>query len=344
MEPFNVQKFEYKKLVTYTDNFSESNYIGRFQFGKLYRGQIPNLAIARYLVVKIWEAIPETYNYKPGDNKLRLMKEIILLRHEMVLNHPGIVKLYGFCIDGEKLCVVYKVKAFDSVYNLIPKDGFTWLQRIKAAFGLASVLKFLHSGKSAFYKPFIVQNLDAAHIVLDEEYNPKLCDFGMISGGIFPCRRTYSDHQHVIGCYGYTDIDASSKGHCSNKQDVFAFGVILLSLISKRVYTEEDRRAGAPFVYEWAIREFEANADELNEATDFSLVHKSLAGESDFCPGDGHKITMLALECVVKAENERPTMKQIFRSMRKLEVVKQHADYVGANKVLCPYDPCDVDW
>ncbi|KAI3469047.1 hypothetical protein Pfo_025710 [Paulownia fortunei] len=316
MEPINVQKLKYKKLVSYTDNFCESNYIGLYL----------NFRGTRYMMVKIWE-VPLIYNYKPGDNQLRLM-EIILLRHEMLINHPGMVKLYGYCCEGEHLGVVYEFKPFDLVFNLIPKDGFTWLQRIEAAFGLASLLKFLHAG---FYKPFIVQNLDAAHIVLDE-----LCDFGLISGGIFPDRRTYSGH-HVIGCYGYIDIGASSKGHCSNKQDVFAFGVILLSLISQRVYTEEDRQAGVPFVYKWALRESEAfESDSDMENTQFSLVHKSQAAESDFCPADGHKITMLALECVNGVEYARPTMKQVVRSLLKLEVVKQHADFLGVNKLLHP--------
>ncbi|GFQ07125.1 hypothetical protein PHJA_002856600 [Phtheirospermum japonicum] len=107
----------------------------------------------------------------------------------------------------------------------------------------------------------------------------------------------------------------------------------ILCLISKRAYTEKERRASAPFVYERAVREFEeANANEIKKATDFTLVHESLAGECDFSPGDGHKITMLAPECVIKAENECPTMKQVFRSLRKLEVVKQHADYVDQVK------------
>ncbi|KAK6137914.1 hypothetical protein DH2020_028348 [Rehmannia glutinosa] len=366
--PITIQKLNYKKLVIYTDDFSESNYIGRFQFGKLYRGLIPNPRRKRYVMVKIWE-VPEIYNYKPGDNKIRLMvccmsiyfkylsifvsrtfdthdiyalvqEETILLRHEMLISHPGMLKLYGYCCEGEHLGVVYEIRPFDSLFNLIPKDGFTWLQRIKAALGLASILKFLHAGNSSFYVPFIVQNLDAAHVVLDEEYNPKLCDFGLISGGIFPYRKTYSGH-HVIGCYGYTDIAASSRGDCSNKQDVFAFGVILVSLISKRVYTEEDRQAGTPFVYEWAIRESEAYEKSEGDMknTNFSLVHKSLAAECDLlCPADAHKITMLALECVNKAEHERPTMKQVFRSLRKLEVVKQHADYLKANTELCPWE------
>ncbi|EYU30532.1 hypothetical protein ABFS82_14G178600 [Erythranthe guttata] len=338
MEPDNVLKFEYKELVRFTDNFSDSNYIGRFQFGKIYRGVFGEV-YPIYMLVKMWE-VPEIYNYKPGDDKVRLMEEVVLLRHEVVIKHPCMVKLYGYCFDDEHLGVIYSLKPFDSIYNLIPRDSFTWLQRIKSAFGLASLLKFLHAKNStSYYAPFVVQNLDAAHIVLDEDYNPRLCDFGLICGGIFPDRRSYSG---PLGCYGYIDVCASNTYDCSNKKDVFAFGVILLSLISKRVYTEEDRQSGFPTVYEWALGQCQAfeSYSEMKDAK-FSLVHKSMAYESEFCGKDGHKITMIALECVNRVQSERPAMKQVFRSLRKLEVVKNNADFVGANNKLL-LRPCEI--
>lgn len=127
----------------------------------------------------------------------------------------------------------------------------------------------------------------------------------------------------------------------SSKQDVFAFGVILVSLISKRAYTEEHRQGGVPFIYKWALGEsetFKSCSDMKN--TQFSLVHESLQPDSDFCVGDGHKISMLALECVNRVEAERPTMKQVCRSLLKLEVVKHHSDFIGAsnNLLLRPYE------
>lgn len=116
---------------------------------------------------------------------------------------------------------------------------------------------------------------------------------------------------------------------------MFAFGVILVSLISKRVYSEEDRVNGVPYVYEWALREadaFESEGGMTN--TEFSLVNESLAAECELFPGDGHKITKLALDCVNGDVSQRPTMKQVYRVLKKLETVKQHADFFGANKEL----------
>ncbi|KAL7086965.1 hypothetical protein ACP275_13G036000 [Erythranthe tilingii] len=248
------------------------------------------------------------------------MEEVILLRNVPLISHPGMVPLYGYCNEGGHLAVVYEFKPFDSVVNLIPKDDFTWLQRFKVSFGLAALLKFMHAGNSSPFKPFIVHNLDAAHIILDENYNPS-----SVSGGIFNEGITYLS-DCVIGCYGYTNVGTS--GNCSNKEDVFAYGVILLSLISRRVHTEEDRKAGVPFIYEWAVKEYEAFECQNSK---FSLVHKSLSEGGDFSPSDGYKITKLALECINGVEHERPTMEQVFSSLLELEVAKQHADFLGAN-------------
>lgn len=72
MEPRNVIKFNHRKLASWTNNFSDSNYIGRFQFGKLYRGVFSYPPWITNFLVKIWE-VPEMDSYEPGDNEIRLM-------------------------------------------------------------------------------------------------------------------------------------------------------------------------------------------------------------------------------------------------------------------------------
>ncbi|KAK6144761.1 hypothetical protein DH2020_021581 [Rehmannia glutinosa] len=324
----------YEELACYTNNFCESNYLGHFQFGKFYRGKIECAERTQYVLMKIWE-VSKIYIYKRGDNELRLMDEVILPRHERVTNHPGMAKLYGYCFEGDHLGVVYDFKPFVSLFNLIPEAGFTWLQRIKVALEFASLLKFLHAVKCSSYKPFIVRNLDCTHLVLDEDYIPKLCDFGLITGGIFPDRTIYTGH-HVLGSYGYIDCSTIFSGVFSDKQDVYAFGTIFLSLISKSVYTEEDRQNSAPCRVVWAWESFYADDDSETEVKKpkFSLVHQSLVAESDYDPADGHKITMLAMECTDNDVSVRPTMKQVVRSLLKLKVVKKNADFFGVNKVL----------
>ncbi|XP_073313407.1 probable serine/threonine-protein kinase PBL17 isoform X1 [Primulina huaijiensis] len=327
MDYDTLSQVPYESLVCYTDNFSVGNFLGHFQFGKFYHGKIVRNGGVQHVVVKIWE-VPVIYSYRPGENELRLLDELTLLRRHTLISHPGLVTLCEYCFDGEHLGVVYEFKALDSLYYLIPKDGFTWLQRIKVALRFAILLKFLHAGNPR-YKPYIVRNLDAAHILLEEDYNPKLCDFGTITGGIFP-DRTKITEVVVRGCYGYIDERAAILGIWSDEQDVFAFGTILLSLISKRVYTEEDRVCKMPNVNEWAWDKYHDNSDK------YSLVHESLTAESDFDPVDGRKITCLGIQCLHDSDYYRPTMKQVVKRLLKLKVVKRHADFLGVNTMHSP--------
>ncbi|KAH6773760.1 hypothetical protein C2S51_012164 [Perilla frutescens var. frutescens] len=146
-----------------------------------------------------------------GARNLDAMIRRVIQAYELSSCHSIFVKLYGYISTSEveHPFVAYEFKPFDSLFNLIPKDDLTWLQRIKVVLGLASLLKFLH--KNTIYKPFIVHNLDAAYVVLDEDYNPKLCDFGLLSCGIFPEKKTYSAHD-IIGCYGYLDMSSYNAG------------------------------------------------------------------------------------------------------------------------------------
>ncbi|KAL7087385.1 hypothetical protein ACP275_13G065600 [Erythranthe tilingii] len=328
-----IFKLKYEELAAYTDDFSESNFLSYFQFGKLYRGKIVRGGQStQYVMVKIWQ-VPEIYSYRPGDNQARQMDEVMLLRHEKLNNHPGMLRLYGYCKESDHVGVVYEFKPFASVFNLIPKDGFSWLQRIKVALGFASVLRFLHTKNGSFYKPFIVRNLDCAHIVVDEDYNPKLCDFGLISGGIFRDRTVFTSY-HVLGSIGYIDLDSIYEEEFTVKQDVYAFGVILLNLISKRVYKVETRCKNPEEVYNWAWQEFSAFLSQKKRESSlknnrFSLVHQSLKDEPDFVAVDGEKITWLALKCTASDLTERPTMKQVMRTLLKLKLVNRNVDFLG---------------
>ncbi|KAL7128959.1 hypothetical protein ABFS83_13G030200 [Erythranthe nasuta] len=328
-------KLKYEDLAVYTDNFSESNYLCHFQFGKLYRGKIVRDDRTLTVMVKMWEIL-EKYNFVRGDNERRLMDEIMLLRHEM---HPGMVKLYGYCNENHNLGAVYEFNPFDSVFNLIPKDGFTWLQRMKVALGFASLLKFMHAPKCSFYKPYIVRNLDCAHIVVDEDYNPKLCDFGLITGGIFPDRTIYIGHL-VLGSYGYIDVDSFYQSSSSDKQDVFAFGVILLNLVSKRVYNADDTiRRKEVDVVDWALDKYNEFLELLDKTSEsewkniiFSVVDQNIVAESDFEAADEEKISELVIDCIRGKPDERPTMKQVIKSLLKLKSVKKMADFLGVTK------------
>ncbi|KAG8386880.1 hypothetical protein BUALT_Bualt03G0194900 [Buddleja alternifolia] len=114
------------------------------------------------------------------------MREVVFLRNEELKCLPAAPKLLGYVCDGEHLGVVYLLKAISTVRTQLDKDEFNWLRRIKGGLWFARLVKFFHSPTMPF-GPFLVHNIDATHILLDEDYIPKLFDFSwMTGGGIFP--------------------------------------------------------------------------------------------------------------------------------------------------------------
>lgn len=117
------------------------------------------------------------------------------------------------------------------------------------------------------------------------------------------------------------------------KQDVFAFGAILINLISKRVYDRNDKENMCSYITDWAMNEYGVyeESDSNPKRPKFSIVHESVAADPDFIKADEHKISMLAIDCL-RPRFDRPSIKRVVRSLLKLKVVKKHADFLGVNK------------
>ncbi|KAA8536380.1 hypothetical protein F0562_028858 [Nyssa sinensis] len=241
-------------LVLYTDGFDQKNFLGDTQFGKLYRGIIPrgsNQEEAQAVTVKIWvdHKIFERVLNSHVKNS-RLAEEAYFLQHPSVKNHPNLVKLIGYSGKGEPIGVVYDLDPRDTLHNLLVEDTFTWLQRIKVALGFARLIEFFHDHDF----PYIVRNIDAAHIMIDQDANPILFDVGMLTGGIMG-DKTREPYQKIWGSVGYTDYHlASVGGGWSVARDVYSYGVVLVSLIAKRVV--DKARAHLTSVGKWAEEEY----------------------------------------------------------------------------------------
>ncbi|XP_065850246.1 receptor-like kinase LIP2 isoform X2 [Euphorbia lathyris] len=277
-----VKGFSSKALIKATDSFSEENLIGKYQFGKVFRGEIKGQKVT----VKIWETIVDKGVHRFG-NEDRLRDEISLLQHPRLLGDPNLVKMIGYCFEGETLGAVYDLDPQDSLHNLAPKDEFNWLQRMKVIYELANLLEFLHTPIPAPHVPYRVGNIDAAHIILDKEYSPKLADFGMTVGGIILSPRAlrmrilrerfgYMDTSRAMPWERRNYMGGKDKGGVFEGRDIFGFGCILLCLIHKRVPTldgaEDDR-----FVPDYAAQDaYEEYYEETGILNGFSFVHKSL--------------------------------------------------------------------
>ncbi|KAI3856741.1 hypothetical protein MKW92_047030 [Papaver armeniacum] len=144
------------------------------------------------------------------------------------LEHSNIVKMIGYCNKGKDRIIVFEFMPLRSLnlhlHDLEPgKEPLDWKTRMKIAEGVARALEYLHDQNDP---PVIYSGLKSTSILLDENYNPKLSDFGCARHG-----------------YGYIGPEYIMKeGTLTTESDVFGFGVVLLELISGEKPVKESIR------------------------------------------------------------------------------------------------------
>lgn len=100
-------------------------------------------------------------------------------------------------------------------------------------------LAYLHDAADP---PVIYRDLKTANILLDEEFNPKLSDFGLAK--LAPVGDKTHVSTRVMGTYGYCAPDYVMSGKLTVKSDVYSFGVVLLELLTGQKAYDLSRRSG----------------------------------------------------------------------------------------------------
>ncbi|XP_020692141.2 probable serine/threonine-protein kinase PBL7, partial [Dendrobium catenatum] len=229
-----VQVFTYEELVAATKNFSEDCIIGSGGAGRVYKGELQG----KNEVVAIKQL---KRNANQGSNEL--LVDLAMLR---LIRHPNLVELHGYCAVEDQIILVYEYMPFgslqdhllDIVPNNIPLDWFT---RMKIAAGAAKGLEYLHD---VVKPPIIYRDMKASNILLDENYNPKLSDFGLEK----PTR--------VMGTYGCYAPEYAFTRQLTKTTDVYSFGILLLELITGRKAIDIARTKNEQYLAHWAATFF----------------------------------------------------------------------------------------
>lgn len=116
------------------------------------------------------------------------------------------------------------------------KKPLDWYMRMKIASGAAKGLEYLHEQANP---PVIYRDFKASNILLDEDFNPKLSDFGLAKLG--PTGDKTHVSTRVMGTYGYCAPEYALTGQLTTKSDVYSFGVVLLEIISGRRVIDSSR-------------------------------------------------------------------------------------------------------
>ncbi|ONI34226.1 hypothetical protein PRUPE_1G469300 [Prunus persica] len=201
-----------------TNNFCEENKLGRGGFGAVYRGRLLNeeeIAVKRL-----------SRDSAQGDIEFRNEVELVAK-----LQHRNLVRLLGFCLEGNERLLVYEFvhnASLDQfIFDPIKRAQLDWDRRYKIIVGIGRGLVYLHEDSRL---RVIHRDLKAGNILLDAEMNTKIADFGMAR--LFVLDQTEGETNRIVGTYGYMAPEYAMHGQFSVKSDVYSFGVLLLEIVS----------------------------------------------------------------------------------------------------------------
>ncbi|KAL3647919.1 hypothetical protein CASFOL_008887 [Castilleja foliolosa] len=275
------KNFSFSELQAATSNFCQGYLIGKGGYAEVYRGRLRGGQL-----VAIKRLIKGPTDERIGD----FLTELGIMAH---VNHPNTAKMIGYGVEGG----TYLVLEFSPIGSLASmlhnsREKVGWKVRYKVAVGTAQGLLYLHEGCQ---RRIIHRDIKAANILLTEDFEPQICDFGLAKW--LPDRWTHLNVSKFEGTFGYLAPEFLMHGIVDEKTDVFAFGVLLLELITGRRALDYSQQS----LVMWAKPLLKKN--KIVELIDPLLAE-------DYNPMQMNLVILAASLCVQQSSIKRPRMSQ----------------------------------
>ncbi|XP_051126655.1 receptor-like cytosolic serine/threonine-protein kinase RBK1 [Andrographis paniculata] len=310
------RNFTYDELKQATDDFSPDKLLGKGGHAEVYKGSLSDGQ-----VVAVKKIIKEQKN---NEDKIRdFLTELGILAH---IDHPNAAKLIGFGCD-RGLFLVLQFSPHGSLGTALhgsDEDSMDWQIRYKVAVGIAEGLEYLHCGCQ---RRIIHRDITASNILLSEDYQAEISDFGLAKW--LPENWANIVVSPIEGTFGYMAPEYFMHGIVHEKSDVFAFGVLLLELITGRRAVDSSRQSLAI----WAKPHLDQN--NVKEIADPRL-------------GDSYDVVEMkramytASVCINHLPNMRPNMTGVVQLLKGThEGIEMNQRSATERTML--FDTCDVE-
>ncbi|KAK8447613.1 hypothetical protein SEVIR_8G106700v4 [Setaria viridis] len=285
-----AQEFSYEELEQATGGFSEDSQVGKGSFSCVFKGILRDGAVVA--VKRAIKASDMKKSSKEFHNELDLLSR---------LNHAHLLNLLGYCEDGSERLLVYEFMAHGSLYQHLhgkdpnSKKRLNWARRVTIAVQAARGIEYLHGYACP---PVIHRDIKSSNILIDEDHNARVADFGLSILG--PPDSGTPLSELPAGTLGYLDPEYYRLHYLTTKSDVYSFGVVLLEILSGRKAIDMQFEEGN--IVEWAV--------PLIKAGDiFSILDPVLSPPSDL--EALKKIASVACKCVRMRGKDRPSMDKV---------------------------------
>ncbi|KAK4272866.1 hypothetical protein QN277_021362 [Acacia crassicarpa] len=313
----NLRVFTVSELKSATKNFGRTVMIGEGGFGCVYKGLIKSLEDP---YKKIEVAVKQL-----GRRGMQGHKEWVTEVNVLgIVEHPNLVKLVGYCAEdderGIQRLLVYEYMPNRSVEHHLSTRSeapLSWSRRLKIAQDAARGLTYLHEEMDF---QIIFRDFKSSNILLDDQWNAKLSDFGLARLG--PSEGLTHVSTAVVGTMGYAAPEYIQTGRLTSKSDVWGYGVFLYELITGRRPVDRNRPKGEQKLLEW-VRPYLSDGKKFQLILDPRLDRKPLFKSAQ-------RLAIIANRCLVKNPKNRPKMSEV------LEMVNRVVESSTATSPLIP--------
>ncbi|KAK2978598.1 hypothetical protein RJ640_006717 [Escallonia rubra] len=313
-----LKRFSLRELQVATDTFSNKNILGRGGFGKVYKGRLADGTLV---------AVKRLKEERTPGGELQFQTEVEMISMAV---HKNLLRLRGFCMTPTERLLVYPYMANGSVASCLrerppSEPPLAWPKRKGIALGSARGLSYLHD----HCDPKIIhRDVKAANILLDEEFEAVVGDFGLAR--LMDYKDTHVTTA-VRGTIGHIAPEYLSTGKSSEKTDVFGYGIMLLELITGQRAFDLARLANDDDVMllDWVKGLLKEKKVEL-------LVDPDL--QNEYVEAEVEQLIQVALLCTQGSPMDRPKMSDVVRMLegdglaerwdewQKVEVLRQEVD------------------
>ncbi|XP_022148733.1 G-type lectin S-receptor-like serine/threonine-protein kinase LECRK3 [Momordica charantia] len=296
----NLRAFSYEELDKATVGFTEQ--LGSGAFATVYKGTLDDNNLV---------AVKKLDNMVREGGEQEFKAEVSAIART---NHRNLVRLLGFCNEGENRMLVYEFMHNGSLADfLFGPSKPNWYQRIQLVLGTARGLSYLHEECST---QIIHCDIKPQNILLDDSFAARIADFGLAKLLNKNQTRTMTA---IRGTKGYVAPEWFRSLPITVKVDVYSFGILLLEIICCRKNFElEAKNEDEMVLSDWAY-------DCMRERKVEMLVRNDEEAKNDIKRVE--KFVMIAIWCIQEEPSLRPSMKKVIQMLE------------GAVQVSTPPDP-----
>ncbi|XP_037403796.1 PR5-like receptor kinase [Triticum dicoccoides] len=307
--------FTFQQLKAATEQFADK--LGEGGFGSVFKGQFGDEMIA----VKCLD--------RAGQGKREFSAEVQTIGR---IHHINLVRLAGFCAEKSHRLLVYEYMPKGSLDRWIygRHDSYAppldWSTRCKIITHIAKGLSYLHEECT---KRIAHLDVKPQNILLDDEFNAKLSDFGL-------CKLIDRDMSQVVtrmrGTPGYLAPEWLTS-QITEKADVYSFGVVVMEVITGRKNLDTSRSEES--IHLITLLEEKVKNDHLVDLIDRNSndmqAHKK----------DAIQMMKLAMWCLQIDCKRRPKMSEVVKVLEGSMNADNNIDhnFVVATNVISSVPP-----